>query len=244
MVVHNRSLNGIETERVQLKRLAQAESIAAAVQALQDADPGIRLIVTGDFNAFEFSDGYVHVVGEIADGVTPALINQVLAIDAEDRYSFIFRGSAQTLDHALTSSALDLSIRGFAFGRGNADAAVDLINDPGSLLRASDHDGLVLFITKDLDGDGVNDDADVCPGTLLPETLHGELGKNRFALMDDDFAFDTDAPNGKGPGRAYSTVETAGCSCGQIVDALGLGKGHSKFGCSIGVMDNWVKSVQ
>jgi hypothetical protein len=244
MVVHNRSLNGIETERVQLKRLAQAESIAAAVQALQDADPGIRLIVTGDFNAFEFSDGYVHVVGEIADGVTPALINQVLAIDAEDRYSFIFRGSAQTLDHALTSSALDLSIRGFAFGRGNADAAVDLINDPGSLLRASDHDGLVLFITKDLDGDGVNDDADVCPGTLLPETLHGELGKNRFALMDDDFAFDTDAPNGKGPGRAYSTVDTAGCSCNQIIAAQGLGKGHSRFGCSIGVMDNWVKSVQ
>jgi hypothetical protein len=48
---------------------------------------------------------------------------------------------------------------------------------------------------------------------------------------------------GKGPGRSYTTVDTAGCSCAQIVAAEGLGKGHSKFGCSIGVMDNWVRKV-
>jgi hypothetical protein len=32
------------------------------------------------------------------------------------------------------------------FARGNADAAVDLINDDTTSLRASDHDGLVLYI--------------------------------------------------------------------------------------------------
>ena len=138
--------------------------------------------------------------------------------------------------------ALDESVRGFAYGRGNADAAVDLINDATTLLRSSDHDALVLFLTKDKDGDGVNDDADVCPATAIPETLERELGTNRFALTDGDFDFDTTAPNGKGPGRAYSTVDTAGCSCSQIIDALGLGNGHRKFGCSIGVLDNWVKS--
>jgi hypothetical protein len=33
------------------------------------------------------------------------------------------------------------------YARGNADAAVDLIND-NSVLRASDHDGLVLYVYK------------------------------------------------------------------------------------------------
>ena len=260
--VHGRSLSGIGPgdggqERVRLKRLAQAESLAQAIQALQDADPDIRLVVTGDFNAFEFSDGFVDVLGVIrgdvdptaslepgSDYVDPDLINQVLAIDAAERYSFIFRGSAQVLDHALTSMALDASIRGFGYGRGNADAAVDLINDATTPLRSSDHDGLVLFLTKDKDDDGVNDDADVCPGTVIPEMLDRELGTNRFALTDADFDFDTSDPNGNGPGRSYSTVDTAGCSCNQVVDALGLGNGHKKFGCSIGVLDNWVKSKQ
>ena len=254
--LHQRSLGGIDDpvdgERVREKRLAQAETVAETVQALQDSDPSIRLVVAGDFNAFEFTDGYVDVLGIIRGDVDPAanllpvfdlvnpdLINQVLAIEPDERYSFIFRGNAQVLDHALTSMALDESVRGFGFGRGNADAAFDLINDDSTLLRSSDHDGLVLFLTKDKDNDGVNDDADVCPATTIPEILEHDLGKNRFALIDDDFDFDTNAPNGKGPGRSYTTIDTAGCSCTQIIDALGLGAGHSKFGCSISAMDDW-----
>jgi hypothetical protein len=140
--------------------------------------------------------------------------------------------------------ALDMSVRGFEFGRGNADAAVDLINDGSTVLRSSDHDGLVLYLTKDVDDDGVNDDADVCPGTVIPETVQNELGINRFALIDGDFIFDTGNPNGQGPRREYSTLDTAGCSCEQIVEAQGLGAGHLKFGCSISAMDDWVQLVQ
>lgn len=255
MVVHNRSLSGIDDDRgprVRAKRLAQAQSIAAKVQAMQTADPDIRLVIVGDFNAFEFSDGYVDAVGQIAgsfipadnllsgeDLVDPNLVNQVLSISPAERYSFIFRGNAQALDHALTSMALDSSVRGLEFGRGNTDAAVDLINE-ATVLRASDHDGLVLFLTKDKDNDGVNDDADVCPGTTIPETLGRDLGVNRFALMDSDFSFDTTASRGKGPGRNYTTEDTAGCSCTQIVAVQGLDEGHTKFGCSISAMDDWI----
>jgi predicted extracellular nuclease len=260
MVVHNRSLGGIDTSsgpRVRAKRLAQAQSIAAKVQAMQTDNPDVRLVIVGDFNAFEFTDGYVDVVGQIAgnfnpddnllfgdDLVDPDLINQVLSIPQDERYSFIFRGNAQVLDHALTSMALDASVRGFQYGRGNADAAVDLINVDDTVLRASDHDGLVLFLTKDLDSDGVNDDADVCPSTVIPETLSEGLGVNRFALTDAGFDFDTTPSSGKGPRRSYSTEDTAGCSCTQIVAAQGLGKGHTKFGCSIEVMDDWVQLMQ
>jgi predicted extracellular nuclease len=161
MVVHNRSLSSISSERVQVKRLKQAESIAQKVQDIQSQRNKHKrnLVVLGDFNAFEFSDGYVDALGHIrgdfdpaesmvsgADLVDPNLMNQLMSMPEEERYSFIFRGNAQTLDHALTSQSLDFRVRGMEFARGNADAAVDLINDDTTSLRASDHDGLVLYI--------------------------------------------------------------------------------------------------
>jgi hypothetical protein len=241
------------------------------VDDLQTANPSVKLFVVGDFNAFEFSDGYVDAVGVIsgsfdpaesvicglvpcADLVDPDLINLTTTIDPTTRYSFIFRGSAQTLDHALVSQALGLDVSGIEYGRGNADAAVDLINDDSVdnlPLRSSDHDGLVVFISSDDDSDGVPNDADVCPGTVIPESVPTErLGVNRFALVDDDGQFDTTPPPGGGPrGRVvgpsygFDLGITAGCSCEQIIEAAELGFGHVKFGCSIGEMLEWVEYV-
>ena len=257
IVVHNRSLSGIDSssrgERVRAKRLAQAQSIAEKVQTIQTDNPDIRLIIVGDFNAFEFTDSYVDAVGQIAgtidptqnllsgpDLVDPDLINQVLSIAAEERYSFIFNGNAQTLDHALTSMALDQSVRGLEFGRGNTDAAEELINDGTTPLASSDHDGLVLFVTKDQDNDGVNDDADVCPGTVIPEMSADDLGRWRFALTDDDFVFDTKTSRGRGPRHGFTTEDTGGCSCTQIIENRRHGHGHARHGCSIGVMKVWI----
>ena len=176
LVVHNRSLNGIDTERVQFKRLTQAESIAQMVQDYQVTYPATPLIVVGDYNAYEFTDGYVDVVGHIKgdfnpaeslrsglDLVSPNLTNQVDLLPATDRYSFVFDGNAQALDHALTSQSADPWVRDLQFGRGNADAARDLLADPSTAVRSSDHDGLVLFLMTDFDGDGAADDVDYCP---------------------------------------------------------------------------------
>ncbi len=111
-------------------------------------------------------------------------------------------------------------------------------------LRSSDHDGLVLFLVKDSDGDGVTDDADVCPGTVIPEgAAFAGLGINRWALTDEDRIFDTSLPNGNGPGGSFDIFDTAGCSCEQIVERQSLGKGHLKFGCSLGEMEEWVELV-
>jgi predicted extracellular nuclease len=174
MVVHNRSLSRIDDpvqgERVRKKRLLQAESIAAWVQEMQSNDPDVRLVVTGDFNAFEFTDGYVDAIGVITGNfdsdaslvcsegpgcsgilVDPSLDNQVLQLSPEERYSFIFRGTAQVLDHTLTTQKLADEVTGVEYGRGNADAAVDLINEDGLInlpLRSSDHDGLVVYISR------------------------------------------------------------------------------------------------
>jgi hypothetical protein len=95
----------------------------------------------------------------------------------------------------------------------------------------------------DEDGDGIPDDQDECPDTVIPESVPTKkLGTNRFALIDGDTTFDTKAPKGKGPQKAFTIDDTAGCSCEQIIEELGLGKGHAKFGCSISAMEEWIDS--
>jgi hypothetical protein len=96
----------------------------------------------------------------------------------------------------------------------------------------------------DADCDGVLDSADVCAGTIIPEGVPTKrLGVNRFALTDDDGDFDTTTPRGRGPEKSFTIEETAGCSCEQIIDELGLGAGHTTFGCSISAMEEWVQSL-
>ncbi|MBI4747381.1 MAG: hypothetical protein HY774_02790 [Acidobacteria bacterium] len=169
---HLRSLNGINStaagpngwptggERVRAKRKAQAEYTANLVQARIDANPGERIILVGDFNAFQFNDGFVDSIGTIKGTPTPAsmvtasspdLVNPDLTnlIDFEDpaeRYSFVFGGHAQTLDHALvTPNLLDDFVR-INHGRNNSDfpEGPTFRNDFNRSERLSDHDPLVV----------------------------------------------------------------------------------------------------
>ncbi len=279
MVLHMRSLGGIEEARTQQKRYEQAQSVAQKVQDIQTANPDVNLVVLGDFNAFEFTDGYVDLAGIVKgdfnpgeslvcslngntceDLVSPDLTDEVLNIHPDERYSFIFRdsfnaagsrGDAQILDHAMTSAALSPLVTGLEFARGNADAAEVLVEDDGTLdelsLRASDHDGLVLFLFRDEDRDGVGDDTDLCPATVLPESVPTvRLLPHHYADTDGDGIFNT-------PPRRFwnwhepwtpTIKDTGGCSCEQIIDELHLGKGHRKHGCSLGVMVKWIWQVK
>jgi predicted extracellular nuclease len=86
------------------KRFLQAKSIATQVEALQKADPRMPLMVVGDFNAYQFTDGWTDVVNLIAGRyddsqnllklggniVRPALWNAVDSVPANDRYSFLY----------------------------------------------------------------------------------------------------------------------------------------------------------
>jgi hypothetical protein len=140
----------------------------------------------------------------------------------------------------------------------NPDADGDGVNDDEDLCPDTAPEAAVDAVgcsdaQVDGDGDGVCNDgavsngpstcvgADACPGTVIPEGVPTvRLSTNRWALVDNDLEFDTTAPNGKDPDRSYSTADTGGCSCEQIIGALGLGTGQEKFGCSISTMDGWV----
>jgi Lamin Tail Domain/Secretion system C-terminal sorting domain/Endonuclease/Exonuclease/phosphatase family len=239
MAVHNRSLSGIETERVQVKRKVQAESIAQKIQTLQNVDPNAHIIVTGDFNAFEFTDGYVDAVGIISgnfsasqsiqggtDYVNPNLTNQVLSLSANERYSFIFRGTSQVLDHSLTSLALNPKVSGLQFGRGNADAPVDLLNDDSTPLRSSDHDGIVLYLDITPPNIVLNDAENLWPVNHKYQTFTAEEMIASLTEAGNDFPIEaayilkvtSDEPedaNGNGDGKTLNDIVIVDC---QTVD--------------------------
>ncbi len=178
IAVHLRSLNGIDDpskgDFVRLKRAREALDLSQDIEQLQQASPQIHLIVLGDFNAFGFSDGYVDVMGQITGRidplgamipatqiVDPPLTDQVSRLPADERYTFVNGGTADDLDHVLTSNALDTWVRGLIPGRGNADAPLDSSADPSTPVRTSDHDGLVLYVMTDRNGNGIPDDRDI-----------------------------------------------------------------------------------
>jgi len=259
---HLRSLNGVDTgnEFARQKRWEQAYQLSLFIQDFQNLNPDTPLVVTGDFNAFQFTDGYVDVMGQItgdiipsdsllpgSDEVDPNLFNEIFSLPLEERYSYVFEGNAEAFDHMLTSASIAPVVAGVQYARGNADAPGALFDDGGTPLRASDHDGVVLFVVADTDLDGVSNSFDVCAGTVIPESVPTqELGTNRWALVDDDGIFDTTPPGGQGRGldRSFTIEDTAGCSCEQIIDELHLGQGHVKFGCSTGAIETWIQNVQ
>lgn len=164
VVAHMRSLIDIDSPtsgaRVRAKRAAQAESLALMVDRRLSSDTAAPLVVIGDMNAFEFSDGYVDVVGTVGghpapreqvvqptrDLLTPDLINLVDGVPAADRYSYVFDGVAQTLDHMLVSPGLLPAVTGFGHVRGNADAPEVWRSDATRPERISDHDPALVYL--------------------------------------------------------------------------------------------------
>ena len=185
------------------KRLAQAESLADLIQARQLADAAERLIVLGDFNAFELNDGYVDVMGvdtgapvpdagtvvpgDGIDLINPDLTNLVTTVAAGDRYSFVFDGNAQNLDHALVNApALATAIVRLEHARIDADFAEVARNTTGSAARISDHDPQVVYLALDEDGDGIADSSDPCNDLLAPVfTPTGQTATSLSGTVDD-----------------------------------------------------------
>lgn len=163
IVNHLRSLNSIDDAadgaRVRAKRLAQAEYLANLVQARQAADPAERIVLVGDFNAFEFSDGYVDVIGSVkgvpapadsvvltgSDLVTPDLVNLVETVPAAERYSYSFDGNAQVLDHVIANGRAAMRFSRLHYGRANADFPEAWRGVTTRPERLTDHDPAVAY---------------------------------------------------------------------------------------------------
>ncbi len=144
--VHLRSMRGLGREpRVTVKRRAQADALNDLVNEARAR--GERVVVLGDFNALPFDDGHVDVLGRVAAGDGSDHLAQAWQrLPPAERYSYLYRGHGQMLDHALIDPALAGRVTDVLFARGNADAPVVLGREEGTLLRASDHDPFVLYL--------------------------------------------------------------------------------------------------
>lgn len=86
----------------------------------------------------------------------------------------------------------------------------------------------------DDDEDGICDDEDQCLDSQ-PDNIN--LNPNQYAQNINFGAFESGPNNDQS--IVYDMETTHGCTCKQIVVALGVGLGHIKKGCSPSVMEEW-----
>ena len=253
IAVHQRSLNDVDSiepsgpttlgERVRLKRLHQAEYLATLIQQMQVADPTRRIVSLGDFNAFAFNDGLADtmnvvtgtptpdeqtaVAGDGIDLVDPDLVNLGVLEPAEERYSFVFGGNAQTLDHVLANEETILASTAFGLdhARINADFPEIARNDITSPSRLSDHDPVVAYFEARQRADlAVAASADA-PSVNAGEVLHytasvSNLGPDLAAATGIGFALNAES-------TTFAVVAPSGWNC----DAAQIANGMTSIAC-------------
>lgn len=114
----------------------------------------------------------------------------------------------------------------------------------------SDQDGIGDICDDSAEGDADNDHVldgdDVCPATVIPEAVPtSRLGWYRWTLDNPDGSFTQ-----RNPGRwshfSFTTEDTRGCSCEQIIAESRLPryirKINRKYGCSTLLMLHWVRN--
>lgn len=138
IVAHFKSKGGNDPENMQFtsRRTAEARLVANAVQEFVMARPDVQVMVMGDLN-----DSVDSPPLRVLTAQAPL---QDLAADvpAGERYSYIYNGESEVLDHILVTSGLRSRLLQTSFARIDADypaaRAADL-----TPFRASDHDPAV-----------------------------------------------------------------------------------------------------
>lgn len=112
----------------EVQRKQQAQIVNTFVKSILAADAKANIVVLGDFNDFEFSEPIKALKG----GVLTDLIE---TLPANERYTYVFEGNSQTLDHILVSSNLLAQTTLFDVVHVNAEFADQI----------SDHDPSVAY---------------------------------------------------------------------------------------------------
>ena len=165
IVNHFKSYRGIDDpkdgDRVRNKRRLEAEWLGKFIEDRVKADPNERLLVCGDFNAFQFNDGYNDLIGILKGksdqtvlvpsktAFATGLVDLIDYMDPKNRYSYTYDGSAQALDHMLISKPVRSIVTKFGYARVDADFPLVWANDATRPERLSDHDAPVVFLTLD-----------------------------------------------------------------------------------------------
>ena len=113
------------------RRNAQTGVVAEFVGALLTRDPKAGVVVLGDLNDFEASE-------PLATLEEVGLENLVVRMPLDDRYTYVYMGNSQVLDHILVSPSLT----------GGADVDIVHLNaEFPTADRVSDHDPVIVRLS-------------------------------------------------------------------------------------------------
>jgi hypothetical protein len=146
-----------------IQRACQARVVFNYARCLLGEDPSSRLIVLGDFNAHDYEPPL-----RILAGIDQFLLRNLMrSLPRTERYTTIFQGNAQALDHILVSASLA------------PGAELDIVHANSEfLLQATDHDSIVARLRLD-------------PATTVPATLGRHLSAD--SVDRTYFQFSADA---------------------------------------------------
>jgi len=160
-------VNGGEEQRIE-----QAQVVNNYVNDTLATNMDANIVVLGDLNEFEFEQALEVLEGDILNNLTETL-------PPNERYSYIFQGNSQSLDHILVSDRL---FDGAEFDSVHVNAEF--------VAQASDHDPLLARFTievpEGIERNGGNG-ADLLEGGLGADRLSGGNGKDTLlGLAGDD----------------------------------------------------------
>ncbi|QAS53690.1 FN3 associated domain-containing protein [Halobacillus litoralis] len=115
----------------EVQRLKQAEVLNNFVQKVEDEMDDANVVVLGDLNDFEFSAPIETLEGDV-------LTNMMEELPEEERYTYIYQGNSQVLDHILVSNNLAKQTK-----IESVNINADFSEADG---RASDHDPVLAQI--------------------------------------------------------------------------------------------------
>ena len=158
------------------ERQAQAQAVDNYVDGILGDNPDANLVALGDLNEFEFISPVDEILGS-------SLNNLIDTIPENERYSFIFQGNSQELDHILASDRL---IDG---------AEVDIVHLNSEFAetdsRASDHDPVLASFNLPGGSDEVNEinggnGKDNLVGSDERDLFSGGNGRDTLTGLDGD----------------------------------------------------------
>ena len=153
----------------EVQRGQQATVLNTFVKQVLAADPGANIVIAGDLNDYQFSPSVQRLTD---NGAT--LTDLITTLPANERYTYVFNGVSQVLDHILLSKAV-------------TDAEYDVVHLNAEFsVQSSDHDPQVTRIRPSVrTGTVALDPASVVVGGATQVTLAGWYPNRAFSVSLD-----------------------------------------------------------
>lgn len=172
LVNHWKSKGGDETVNA-VRRVAQARHVATVVQQKLSTEPAAQIAVLGDLNDYDGSEP----IESLRTGVQPPLIHLYDYLPRSDRYTYIFNGGSQVLDHLLVTPKLARLVALVDPVHSNADFPGAGQTQVQMLTHASDHDPVQVVLRPD--------GAAILGGSLRYANIHVQLLDERGVVVSE-----------------------------------------------------------